>query len=109
VFVSALGPGAVGGQFIGGGPNYGYALSTRGPIEFLNTSGTATVHAGDHFVVVNARVPTDAMILAVMNSDPGIGNHAQVQFAVRLSATQFQIQMSAAPANSVKVGWFVLG
>jgi hypothetical protein len=107
--VSDLGALAVAGKFIGGGANHAVAVSARGPVEFLTASGVATVPNGQTFVVVSTRVPSDARILAVLNQQPGVGNKATVQCAERLNATSFQIQLTAAPSNAVKVAWFVIG
>ena len=107
--VSDLGPLAVAGKFVGGGANSAVAISARGPVEFPTASGMATVPSGQSFVVVTTRVPADARILAVLNQQPGISNHATVQCAERLTATSFQIQLTVAPANNVKVAWFLLG
>ena len=107
--VSGLGTNAIAGKFVGGGPNNALALSARGPVEFPTASGVATVQAGHSFVVVSTRVPADARILAVLNEQPGVGNRATVQCAERLNASSFQIQLTLAPDNPVKVAWFVIG
>jgi hypothetical protein len=107
--VSLLGASAVAAEFTGGGANDAIALRARGPVAFPTASGIATIQSGHFNVVVNTRVPANARILAVLNDLPGIPNNAVVQCAVRLNASQFQIQLTHAPDNNVSVAWFVIG
>ncbi len=39
---------------------------------------------------------------------PGVGNPATLLLAARLNDTSFELLMTGAPDNSVKVAWFVI-
>jgi hypothetical protein len=107
--VSGLGPSAVGGSFIGGGANHSLALRADGPVRFPASSGIATIPSGQTNVnVTGVYVPVGSKILATLMELPGIGNHATLQIAARLNDTSFELLLTGAPDNSVKVAWFVI-
>jgi hypothetical protein len=107
--VSDLGPSAMGGNFIGGGSNHAAALVADGPIRFPSSSGIATIPSGQTNVnVTGVHVPAGSKILATLMELPGIGNNARLFLATRLSDTSFELLLTAAPDNSVKVAWLVI-
>ena len=87
--VSDLGATAVGGHFIGGGPNHALALKADGPIRFPASSGIATIPSGQTNVnVTGVYCPAGTKILATLMDLPGVGNpasscHASQRHVVR--------------------------
>lgn len=107
--VSGLGASAVGGNFIGGGPNHSVALKAEGPIKFPSSSGIATIASGQTNVnVTSVHCPAGSKILATLMELPGISNPARLWLAARLNDTSFELLLTAAPDNSVKVAWFII-
>ena len=99
----------MGGNFIGGGTNHSVALKADGPIKFPSSSGIATIPSGQTNVnVTGVHVPAGSKILATLMELPGIGNPARLFLATRLSDTSFELLLTAAPDNSVKVAWLVI-
>jgi hypothetical protein len=107
--VSDLGASAMGGNFIGGGPNHAAALVANGPIRFPSSSGIATIPSGQTNVnVTGVHVPVGSKILATLMELPGVGNNARLFLATRLDDTSFELLLTAVPNNSVKVAWLII-
>ena len=107
VLGEALRAGAVGGVFAGSGG--AVALEVDGPVEFLTSSGIATIPAGDSSVVVSPGfdITPSAVILCTLMTDPG-GTTTVAHVIKDAAADSFEVNLTADATRNVKVGWFVI-
>lgn len=103
------GPAAIAGHFIGGGPNRAIALKTQGPIQFGGSTGVVTIPAGEtNRNVTGVFCPPGSKIFATMQDFPGLTNNATVQLCARLDNNSFEVLLTRAPAEAVRVAWLIV-